>query len=142
MSDKPLEKIMLIEDEEDIRTVALMALETVGGFQVEALASGEAALTRLEEAVPDLIILDYMMPGMDGARTLAAIRALPNGTSVPVVFLTARVQAREIERYRRLGAIDVLVKPFDPMRLADQVRDAWSKRHAWNPTDHGPESDG
>ncbi len=129
MSEGRLEKIMLIDDEEDIRTVALLALEHVGGFQVEAFGSAQEALARLEEVVPDLIILDYMMPGMDGAQTLEAIRNIPGCASIPVVFMTARVQAREIDRYRQLGAIDVLVKPFDPMRLPDQVRAAWSKRH-------------
>ena len=129
MNEKRLETIMLIEDEEDIRTIALMALETVGGFKVVPCATGEEALKKLERMVPDLVILDYMLPGMDGAETLMAIRALPKCADLPVLFMTARVQAREIARYHHLGAIDVLVKPFDPMLLADQVRAAWSKRH-------------
>jgi CheY-like chemotaxis protein len=121
-----LQKILLVEDEPDIRAVAQLALEAVGGFTVRQCESGEAALAALAEFAPDLVLLDVMMPGMDGPTTLAALRALPQGGAVPVMFMTAKVQPAEIEGYRRLGAIGVISKPFDPMTLADTLRNLWS----------------
>ncbi|MDK9702232.1 MAG: response regulator [Sulfuritalea sp.] len=121
-----LQKILLVEDEPDIRAVAQLALEAVGGFTVRQCESGEAALAALAEFAPDLVLLDVMMPGMDGPTTLAALRALPQGGAVPVMFMTAKVQPAEIEGYRRLGAIGVISKPFDPMTLADTLRGLWS----------------
>lgn len=76
---------------------------------------------------PDLILLDVMMPGMDGPATLSALHALPETTSTPVIFMTAKVQKIEIENYRKMGAIDVIPKPFDPMTLAQTVRDIWAR---------------
>jgi CheY-like chemotaxis protein len=123
-----LQKILLVEDEPDIRAVAQLALEVVGDFTVRLCDGGEAALAALAEFAPDLVLLDVMMPGMDGPATLAALRALPQGGDVPVIFMTAKVQPAEIEGYRRLGAIGVVAKPFDPMALADTLRDIWDKR--------------
>ena len=121
-----LQKILLVEDEPDIRAVAQLALEAIGGFTVRLCEGGEAALAALPEFAPDLVLLDVMMPGMDGPATLAALRALPQGGDVPVIFMTAKVQQAEIEGYRRLGAIGVVAKPFDPMTLADTLRRLWT----------------
>lgn len=118
-------KILLAEDEPDIRTVAELALESVGGFTVKLCENGQAALDAMNEFVPDLVMLDVMMPGMDGPTTLAELRKLPQGKDVPVIFMTAKVQQAEIEGYKKLGAIGVIPKPFDPMTLADQVRKLW-----------------
>ena len=115
-------KILLAEDEPDIRTVAELALESVGGFSVRLCEDGQAALDALPAFAPDLVMLDVMMPGMDGPTTLAELRKLPQGKDVPVIFMTAKVQQAEIEGYKRLGAIGVIAKPFDPMTLADTVR--------------------
>lgn len=115
-------KILLAEDEPDIRAVAELALESVGGFAVRLCEDGQAALDALPAFAPDLVILDVMMPGMDGPTTLAELRKLPQGKEVPVIFMTAKVQQAEIENYKRLGAIGVIAKPFDPMTLADTVR--------------------
>ena len=103
-----------------------MALESLGGFLVLPCGSGGEALSRFEEFSPDLVLLDVMMPGMDGPATLKALRRLPAGETTPVIFMTARVQAQEVVLYREMGAVDVIAKPFDPMALAATVREIWS----------------
>ena len=120
-----LEKILYVEDEKDIQTIATMALEMVGKFTVRACSSGAEAIAMLAEFEPDLILLDVMMPGMDGPTTLARLREHPAGAGVPAVFMTAKVQPREIESLKGLGAIDVIAKPFDPMTLSDSLRKIW-----------------
>lgn len=126
---KILNKILYVEDEEDIRTVAQLALETVGGLTLLPCSKGEQALQEGPDFAPDLILLDVMMPGMDGPATLAALRELDTLQDVPVIFMTAKVQPSEVQRYRELGALDVIAKPFDPMTLADQVRAIWNRAH-------------
>lgn len=115
-----LSKILLVDDEPDIRVVAEMSLSMVGGWQVAQASSGPEALAAVEREQPQLILLDVMMPGMDGPETLRALRA--SGSKVPVVFMTAKVQTHEVEGYLELGAEGVISKPFDPMSLPGQVR--------------------
>lgn len=122
-----LQRIMLVEDEEDIRAVAELALEAVGGFTLKACMSGQMALAALDEFLPQLILLDVMMPGMDGPSTLRAIREHPGFTHTPAVFMTAKVQQEEINGYLSLGAAGVIPKPFDPVTLPEQIRDIWSQ---------------
>ena len=117
-----LEKILYVEDDPDIRAIGAFALESVGGLTVRACGSGAEAVAAAAEFEPQLLLLDVMMPQMDGPATLQALRALDVTASTPAVFMTAKVQPREIEHYGRLGAIDVIAKPFDPMTLAAQVR--------------------
>jgi two-component system OmpR family response regulator len=124
MSSPPLRRILFVEDDPDIQVIATMALESLGGFSVLACGSGSEALSRFGEFAPELVLLDVMMPGMDGPATLLALRRLPSG-GVPVVFMTARVQAHEIAQYREMGAVDVIAKPFDPMTLAATVQTIW-----------------
>lgn len=125
MKDPTLRRILFVEDDPDIQTVAKMALEAIGGFTVLACGSGSEALSRLDEFAPDLVLLDVMMPGMDGPATLGALRQSPTGRDLPVVFMTARVQAQEVAAYREMGAEDVIAKPFDPMMLSEQVLAIW-----------------
>jgi CheY-like chemotaxis protein len=120
-----LRRILFVEDDPDIQMVARIALEVVGGFEVLGCGSGAEALAAVVQFAPDLILLDVMMPGMDGLATLAALRELPEVRDVPVVFMTAKVQTQEVARYRELGAEDVIAKPFDPMTLPDRVRAIW-----------------
>jgi two-component system, OmpR family, response regulator len=127
---KPLERILYVEDEDDIRTVAKMALEAVGGFSVFACSSGSEAVTTAPSAAPDLLLLDVMMPGMDGPATLRALRGIPATSATPVVFMTAKVQAAEIAQYRALGALDVIAKPFDPMQVSAQIQKIWAAQPA------------
>ena len=121
----PLSRILYVEDEPDIRFVAEMALQAVGGFTVITCASGEEALGAAPEARADLLLLDVMMPGMDGPGTLKALRALPATAHTPVIFMTAKVQAAEVAVYKALGALEVIAKPFDPMTLAAQIQRIW-----------------
>ena len=125
-----LNRILYAEDEPDIQMVAKLALEMVGGFTVKICSSGQEAVDNAVAFNPDLVLLDVMMPGMDGPATLKALRGLPELVATPVVFMTAKVQPQEVEHYKSLGAIDVIAKPFDPMTLASQVRAAWDKRNA------------
>lgn len=126
MNRGPLNTILYVEDDADIRTIAQLALEAVGGFSVRLCSGGQEALAAIEGGFrPDLLLLDVMMPGMDGPSTLAALRALPATTATPAAFMTAKVQAGEIAHYRSLGALGVIAKPFDPMQLAQQVRALW-----------------
>jgi len=124
-----LQRILHVEDDPSIQAVAKLALEAVGGFQVLSCASGQAALDQLADFAPDFILLDVMMPGMDGPQTLARIAPLIDIQQVPVAFMTAKVQPAEIAHYRSLGARDVIIKPFDPMQLAAHVRAIWNQAH-------------
>jgi CheY-like chemotaxis protein len=125
-----LERILCVEDEEDIRTIQLNALEGLGGFTVLACASGLEAIQGAGAFAPQLILLDVMMPGMDGPTTLKSLRTLPGLESTPVIFVTAKVQPDEIRYYKELGALEVISKPFDPMTLANQLREIWEFRDA------------
>jgi two-component system, OmpR family, response regulator len=124
---RKLKRILYIEDESDIRTVTAMALEAVGGFTVIACNSGKEALVMAPGANADLILLDVMMPGMDGPATLSALRGLSQTADTPVIFMTAKVQASEIQHYMRMGVTGVIAKPFDPMTLSAQIGEIWKK---------------
>ncbi|MBB5188639.1 MULTISPECIES: response regulator [Zhongshania] len=121
-----LERVLYIEDEPDIRLVAEIALHQVGGLNVITCSSGEEGLSLINDFMPQLIILDVMMPGMDGPQILCKLRDMPEFKATPVVFITAKVQADEVEQFKRLGAADVISKPFNPMTLADDVRAIWA----------------
>lgn len=125
MTTPDLRRILLVEDEPDIQLVARLALENVGGFEVEVCASGREAVERAPSLEPDLILLDVLMPELDGPATLRELRKIPALAATPVIFLTAKVQAHEVENYRQIGALDVIPKPFDPMSLADAVKSIW-----------------
>ena len=124
-----LRKVLLVEDEADIREVTKLSLEMVGGLRVEVCSCGEEALQKAPEFAPDLILLDVMMPGIDGPTTLQRLREHPGLRSIPVVFMTAKVMQAELDEYRSLGAADVIPKPFDPMTLTDRLKDVWRGQH-------------
>jgi len=124
---KELRRILLVEDEPDIQAVARVALEAVGGFTVEMCNSGREALDRVLDCKPDLILMDVMMPGLDGPSTLKQLRAAPETAAYPVIFMTAKVQSHEVARYKEIGGLGVIAKPFDPMTLADSVRSLWNQ---------------
>lgn len=121
-----LKKILYAEDEPDIQAVAQMALETIGGFEIVLCNSGVEAVDVAPGAAPDLILLDVMMPGLDGPETLAKLREIDSLKETPVIFLTAKAMASEVERFKEAGAIDVIAKPFDPMTISDQIREIWN----------------
>ena len=125
-----LQKILYVEDEADIQTVAKLALEMLGGFTVKICSSGQQALSEAQAFAPDMVLLDVMMPGMDGPTTLQELRKLPDLAQVPVAFMTAKVQPAEVAHFKSLGAVEVIAKPFDPMTLAQQVRAVWESARA------------
>jgi len=125
--NRELKRILYVEDDVDIRTVTAMALEALGGFKVICCSSGREALASAPGADADLILLDVMMPEMDGMATLAAMRGLPRTAATPVIFMTAKVQTSEIQHYMRLGVTDVIAKPYDPMTLSAQIAAIWQK---------------
>ncbi|MES2675391.1 MAG: response regulator [Pseudomonadota bacterium] len=124
-----LQRILYIEDDLDIQAITIMVLQTINGFTLEACSSGHEALLKAVAFKPDLILLDVMMPGINGPETFAELRKLASLASTPVVFMTAKVQPQEVQKYISLGAVGVIAKPFDPMILADQLRDIWEKIH-------------
>ena len=122
-----LQRILMIEDDLDIQAVARLALESLGGFTVEICSRGHEALDTAPAFGPDLILLDVMMPGMDGPTTLQHLRALPQTAAVPVAFMTAKVMPHEIEYYKTLGALEVIRKPFDPMTISETLTIIWNQ---------------
>ncbi len=118
-----LKTILHVDDEPDLRELVAMSLE-LGGLAVHSCASGQEAIKAIQTVSPDLIILDVMMPGLDGPATLKALRAEPNGQA-PVIFMTAKGMQSEITRLRQLGAVEVVAKPFDPVTLSDSIRAIW-----------------
>jgi CheY-like chemotaxis protein len=127
-----LARIIVAEDDRDIRAVVELALRRVGGFEVTCCADGAAALELTLQLVPDLVLLDVMMPVMDGIETLERLKRSPATAHIPVVFMTARVQPNDLQRYYAHGALGVIAKPFDPMTLPQQLH----KLHAENRLAH------
>jgi CheY-like chemotaxis protein len=119
---REIKTVLLVDDEPDIRTIGAMSLRRVGKWEVRVASSGAEAIALAAEAVPDLVLLDVMMPELDGPATLEALRKNPALASVPVIFMTAKVQAKEVERWLAIGAIGVIRKPFDPMTLPTEIR--------------------
>ncbi len=116
---------MMVEDDADIQIVGRMALERVGGFTVSVCSSGVQALEAVTVFNPDLILLDVMMPEMDGPATLEALRGNEETRSIPIIFMTAKAMPQEIQSYKDMGALDVIPKPFDPMELSGSIRSIW-----------------
>lgn len=117
-------KILIIDDESDIREVAAMSLETVSGWGVLQANSGMEGMRIAQERSPDAILLDVMMPDMDGPTTLQLLRSNDATARIPVIFLTAKVQSADRKRFAELGVAAVLSKPFDPLSLGDQIAEA------------------
>jgi len=124
-----LQRILLVEDDPDIQVIARLSLESVGGFTVSLCGSGREAIQTAPTFLPDLILLDVMMPDMDGLTTLQALRQITAIRTTPVIILSARVQTHEVEHYRALGALEVVAKPFDPMQLPTTIRQIWMHCH-------------
>jgi CheY-like chemotaxis protein len=117
-------KILIIDDEDDIREIAALSLESVAGWDVIKASSGAQGLARAAEHQPDAILLDVMMPGMDGPSTFREMRKNPSTAQIPVLLLTAKVQATDQRRFADLGVHAILFKPFDPLTLSKQISNA------------------
>jgi CheY-like chemotaxis protein len=124
-----LKKILLVEDDEDIQAIITVALEVVGGLTLKSCSSGREAQKIASDFQPDMILLDVMMPDMDGPSTLLALRKIPSLSNTPCIFVTAKTQAYEISHYISLGALTVITKPFDPMTLASHLQQLWKQYH-------------
>lgn len=113
--------MLVIDDDDHIREVAQVSLEAVAGWRVSTAASGREGIELARAAQPDVIVLDVMMPDMDGPTTLACLRADAATRDVPVVFFTAKVHAFDRARLDALGSAGIVAKPFDPMLLAGKI---------------------
>ena len=120
-----LKRIAYVEDDPDIREVAQIALKMVGGYELSTFISGQQALVHIPTLQPQLILLDVMMPGLDGPTTLNRLREIPSARKIPVIFMTAKIQSQEVAYYKALGALGVIGKPFDPMTLSESVQRMW-----------------
>src|SRR5438105_4266437 len=116
-----MKRILVVDDEDDIREVAQVSLELVGHWEVVTAANGRDGLEQARTAQPDAILLDVMMPDLDGPATLAQLQADPVTQHIPVLFLTAKAQAAERSHLAQLGAAGILTKPFDPLTLSSEV---------------------
>lgn len=126
MSRHPLQSVLYVDDEPDIREVVELSLALAADLQVQSCGSGEQALKVMPLLRPDMVLLDVMMPGLDGPGTLARMKADPLLASIPVVFLTAKALPAEIQRFLALGAVAIIPKPFDALKLAEHVQAIWN----------------
>ena len=121
-----LKRLAYVEDDPDIRAIAELALVDVGGFDLTMFASGQEAVAGMSAARPELILMDVMMPGMDGFEAVRRLRDMEEFNNVPIFFMTAKAQVQDIDRYKDLVS-GVITKPFDPMSLGDDVRKLWTE---------------
>lgn len=129
MSERPI-RVLYVEDVSDIAELAMMAFEGVEDIEIRHCRRGADALAELSAFDANLLLLDVMMPEMDGIELLHRIRALPGHAGTPCVFMTAKAQIHEQQHYLRLGALEVIVKPFDPLMLPDRLREIWGRAQA------------
>jgi len=126
MPERPLQKVCYVEDDEDIQRIARLALERIGKLQVTVIGNPTKALEGMLAFQPDLVMLDWMMPVLDGPTLFKHMRERPELRSIPVVFITAKASPRELEELRALGAAGVISKPFAPKDLPEQLRAIWN----------------
>jgi DNA-binding response OmpR family regulator len=129
MSAPALKSVLYVDDDADIREIVQMSLSLDGELSVDLSDGGERALVKMRVERPDLVMLDVMMPGMDGPSILARMRADDDLKHIPVIFMTAKTTSSEVARFRGLSAIGVIAKPFDPMALGSQVKALWKSHH-------------
>jgi two-component system, OmpR family, response regulator len=128
MSAHALTSLLYVDDDPDIREIVEMSLGLDASLRVSSSAGGEHALDTMRSERPDLVVLDVMMPGLDGPAILERMRADPRLAHIPVIFMTAKANPQEVARFRGLSAIGVIAKPFDPMTLGNTVRSLWNSR--------------
>ena len=127
MPDRPLTKVCYVEDDEDIQRIVRLSLERVGKMTVEIVGDPMVAIDAIKAFGPDLVLLDWMMPGMDGPTLFRAMKQRPEVSSLPVVFITAKASQTELDELTVLGAAGTISKPFSPKDLPDQLRAIWAK---------------
>ena len=126
MPAQALTRICYVEDDEDIQRIVRMSLERVGKMTVEVVSDPMTAIERIIEFKPELVMLDWMMPGMDGPTLFKKMREVPETRALPVVFITAKASQRELDELRSLGAAGMISKPFSPKDLPQQLRSIWA----------------
>jgi CheY-like chemotaxis protein len=122
-----LSRICYVEDDEDIQRIVRMSLERVGKMRVEIVTDPHAAIAAITAFQPDLVMLDWMMPGMDGPTLYREMKKRPEIAQLPVVFITAKAAQRDLDELKSLGAAGTISKPFSPKDLPDQLRAIWKK---------------
>ena len=127
MPDRPLIRIVYVEDDEDIQRIVRMSLERVGKMTVAVVSDPTLAIQTITEFRPDMVMLDWMMPVMDGPTVFREMKLRPETSSLPVVFITARASQPDLDELKLLGADGTISKPFSPKDLPDQLRAIWSK---------------
>jgi len=127
LPDRPLERICYVEDDEDIRRIVRMSLERVGKMTVELVDEPSRAIEAMLAFRPDLVMLDWMMPGMDGPTLFRQMKQRPETSSLPVVFITAKAAQRDLDELMGMGAAGAISKPFSPKDLPEQLRAIWAK---------------
>jgi two-component system, OmpR family, response regulator len=127
MPERPLNRICYVEDDDDIRRIVRMSLERVGKMTVEVVADPTMAIEAIAAFRPDLVMLDWMMPGLDGPSLFRQMRLRPETNTLPVVFITAKASQAELDELMALGAVGAISKPFSPKELPDQLRAIWKK---------------
>jgi two-component system, OmpR family, response regulator len=125
MTNRKFQSVLYVDDDPDICEVVGSTLSLIAGLKVDTVSSGELAIDAAYELRPDLILMDVMMPGLDGPSTFKRMRASPLISDIPVIFLTAKVLPTEVAQFLQLGAIGVISKPFDPLKLCDEVYALW-----------------
>jgi CheY-like chemotaxis protein len=128
LNAQPLTSLLYVDDDDDIREIVEMSLGLDGSLKVSSSSGGEQALATMRSERPDLVMLDVMMPGMDGPAILERMRADPELQHIPVIFMTAKTNPQEVAKFRGLSAIGVLAKPFDPMTLGSEVKALWNAK--------------
>lgn len=127
MGNNALKKIMIVDDDDDTLTIARFCLEDLKELEIKCVRSSEEAIDQVLGFKPDMILLDVMMPRMDGVATLKALRLMPDAAQIPIVFFTAKAQQEELSSYRQMGVVDIITKPFDPLSFADRVLQIWEQ---------------
>ena len=126
MPAQPLNRICYVEDDEDIQRIVRLSLEKVGKMSVEVIGDPLSAIDRITAFKPDLVMLDWMMPDMDGPTLFRKMKEFPATSALPVVFITAKASTRELDELRTMGAVGTISKPFSPKELPDQLRAIWA----------------
>ncbi|HYD56840.1 MAG TPA: response regulator [Burkholderiales bacterium] len=127
MPDRPLQKVCYVEDDEDIQRIVRLSLERVGKMAVEVVGDPALAIDAMKRFAPDLVLLDWMMPGMDGPTLFKRMKERPETGALPVVFITAKASQADLDELVRMGAAGTISKPFSPKDLPDQLRAIWQK---------------
>jgi two-component system, OmpR family, response regulator len=127
LSNRVLKTILYVEDDKDIQTIGKMTLETFGNLNVVICNTGKEALEKIKDAKPDLVLMDVMMPEMDGITAMLELQKDPEVSEIPVIFMTAKAQVHEVEKYNKMGVAGVIIKPFDPVQLYPQICEIWEK---------------